>query len=241
MKKINRIFFAGMVAIAVIGFKPLKAQDPGVVDVKMDEEVNESIFSRKHGPNGKHYAYIFWRLSAAVPIQNDQPLKVPASLNYRWGGMYKFRVCNFYALTAELSASTSEYILKNTNVLQPYHLLAQWEHERIVVGAFTGVISNRFNFGKRGNHLGRYLDLGVYGDLYARRSHIFLGEDDKVAIEARREKPDYMNSQSWGFQVGIGVKKIRIVGQYRMSDLLKPGKVNGGDLPRLMLGLELGV
>jgi hypothetical protein len=210
--------------------------------VVMDETVNDQIFSRKFGPNGTHYFWIFGRWAFPVSLRNEQSVKAIFSSDIIYGIHYKYRLNNFLSTGGDFALSTSWSRMQDVNRLNPYSLLSEWDKERIKSNSIMVAWYVRINAGRRGNHLGRYLDAGIYGGYNYFVSHIFSGMDaGKTKIVAMRTAPSYISKMpSWGICGGLGINHIRLTGQYRMSDFLIPGKVNGGDLPRLTLGLEYG-
>jgi hypothetical protein len=121
-------------------------------------------------------------------------------------------------------------------------LIQEWEKERVSLHSFGLVWFHRLNVGMRGNHLGKYVDLGVYAHLTYSTLHRFRGKDGLYEVEAKITNPSYLGRtiperSSYGLQLAFGWNKVALKGQYRMSDQLND--IRWGDLPRLFVGIEL--
>ncbi|HRZ43493.1 MAG TPA: hypothetical protein P5228_12410 [Bacteroidales bacterium] len=224
--------------LAILPLIPLTAQE-----VVLDETVSEEVFSRRFGPNGQHFVYRYFSWYIPVSRLSEQVVKPFASSEVDFGVLYKYRLNNYLSTGGDFRAEFVSYRMKNMNTLQPYQLLPEWEKERVTQINITLAWFGRVNFGKRGNHLGKYLDAGVFGGYSLFNSHIFLGEDKATdtKVNTQRNYLPYLHRWAWGFHAGFGSNYLKISARYRMSDYLIMGKVNGGDLPKLMIGLEIGI
>lgn len=216
---------------------PLVAQD-----VIYSEEHSEEVFTRKWGPNKKHHASSFLRLSAPVNQSSYQTVKVFGSLDFAIGARYKRRFCDFYSTGFDLYYSTGGYNLKTpTKPIGNYGTLSKWDKERYSHSAISGAWYHRFNYGRRGNHLGKYFEAGVYGQYHYILRHRFEGSDidNDISLDSKWANL-HMNRTEWGFQAGFGFNKWKLFGQYRWSDYLTMGKYTI-DLPPLKVGLEVAL
>lgn len=204
--------------------------------IMLDEEVSEEVYSRKIGPNGTHYFSGIFAITSRFSMADELDVKPFRSMGVDVGVRYKLRFCNFYSNVFDLKLSSLRYGLKSVGDIEPYSL-ATWNREYLKGGSMMGSWYQRFNFGKRGNHLGKFIDVGVYGQYNYMIKHRFLGEDGSVKVEAERKAFSYINRTEWGLSAGLGWNKIRFVGRYRMSDLVKPGAATL-DLPRFLVGIE---
>ncbi len=209
--------------------------------VVMDETVSDQVFSKRFGPNGTHYVWQYFSWSVPVTGRSEQQVKTFLSGEYNYGIKYKYRLGTHFSTIGEWNLGASSYAFKKLNTLQPYHLLNEWEDENISMVNTTLAWHGRLNFGKRGNHMGKYLDFGVFGGWNFSRSHIYNGIDNGLDVTALRNKPDYIRKMGWGISCGIGFNHMRLISRYRVSDYLVKGKVNGGDLPKWVIGLEIGL
>lgn len=236
MMYVKHLLLLGL--FAILPLVTLNAQE-----IVMDETVNDEVFSRTFGPNGQHYFHRYFAWSVPVSRLSEQAVKPFSSAQFDFGMLYKYRLNKFLSAGGDFRAEFVSYRLKNMNTLQPYLLLPEWEKEMVTQINTTLAGYGRVNFGKRGNHLGKYLDLGMFGGYSLFNSHVFRGEDivTETDVNAQRNYVPYMRRWAWGFQAGFGVNILKINARYRMSDYLIKGKVNGGDLPKLMIGLEIGI
>jgi hypothetical protein len=102
-----------------------------------------------------------------------------------------------------------------------------------------GLYFIRFNYDRRGNRIGRYFDLGVYGDLNV--SHqVFtrFKNPDQSVTRSYTSRLKYYNRIGYGVQFRAGFNRVAFYAQYRLSDFFYPSK-NLPELPRIMAGIEL--
>ena len=100
----------------------------------------------------------------------------------------------------------------------------------------------QFNFKpKRGNQLGKYLDLGVYGSYNYSRRFMYRLDIVDVAKNAKvtMKKLAYMNPIEYGFSIRLGNGRSCIYSRYRLSDIFNENtNFVSLELPRLTMGLE---
>jgi hypothetical protein len=115
-----------------------------------------------------------------------------------------------------------------------------------------GDVFLRFNIGKRKNTVGNYIDLGAYGEWVYGSSWKMINEYAGTVgspLEFKRgvftaENLEFLESINYGLQARIGYGKFVLFGKYRMSDMFTQNfkdNISGTDLPRLIVGLELGL
>jgi hypothetical protein len=99
---------------------------------------------------------------------------------------------------------------------------------------------NRFNFGKRGNRVGNYLELGAFGQYaFMVRKKVLTENEDKDA-NFKSEKstftaPYEINRLNYYADARIGFGHYVVYGRYLLSDILNE-KANGGQLPAITVG-----
>lgn len=106
----------------------------------------------------------------------------------------------------------------------------------------------RFNIGKTGNKIGKYIETGgFFGHTFA--SSIWtknkvdptLNNGGEI-LESKLKKLDYLNRLSYGLNLRVGLNTVNLWFQYRLSSIFVPSDniYNGNvlpELPRLSLGI----
>jgi hypothetical protein len=95
---------------------------------------------------------------------------------------------------------------------------------------------------RRGNVVGRYLDLLAYGGYalgttYAAEQPAPGGGQQEVVVH----QPPYLARWLGGVGVRVGSNSLALVGRYRLSDALRsPAQPGLSEPPRFTVGFELG-
>lgn len=229
----NLLMISLIFAVNYITVKNLDAQE-----IVIQESIDDDMFSRDRGPNGKHYFTSFLRFTVPISQSDEWAVKSFGVIGLDFGGRYKRRICEFYSTGLDLYLSRHGYALKQVNKIKPYDLLDKWDKERILVTSLGGVWYHRINFNRRGNYLGRYLDLGIYCNLYLQTRRRLKGEHDSIYIKAVDKSRDLLSKSEYGIQAGIGFNTIKLFGQYRVNHNIN--KIHSEiDLPKLRFGLEI--
>ena len=96
----------------------------------------------------------------------------------------------------------------------------------------------RFNYGRRGNQLGKYIDLGGYGNIVFDHTHFTKNKKaDGSTIRSRTTGLNYYQLLNYGLSARVGFNKFVLFGQYRMSNMFY-GDKNLPELPRILAGLQ---
>jgi len=212
------------------------------------------VFERKNasdtvrpstGPNRRHYVYPFITAGfIAQPGFDGAKVKMGHLGQWGVGFRYKYKLSRTFALGFDLSYSVSDYELKkDASKAVPDTIL--YDEQRLIFNNFELGVYFRINFGRRGNILGKYLDLGAYADAVARHTYftrLTLPENGSAlggsVVKSRSTESNYYQKLNYGIQARIGVNRWAIYGQYRLSDMFY-SSYNFQELPRLTLGLQL--
>ena len=228
--------YTALLAIFLLISQPLWPQSVTPVFSKTH---SDEVFHSKWGPNKKHYATGFIRLTEPVSLSSWQAVKIAGSLDFTLGGRYKRRFCNFYSTGFDIFYSTASYNMKNPGELLKVKFMTEIDKERFANHSIAGAWFHRFNYGRRGDHLGKYIEAGVYGQYHFAVRHKFEGKDQNFDITATTSAVNKLvNRSAWGFQAGVGFNKFKVFAQYRMIDYLKP-EYSKTDITPLRVGLEI--
>jgi hypothetical protein len=248
MKKLFLLF-----TIISIPFLMASAQQ-----LKLEHDVAEDTIARKFGPNLRHYAHFYAGIGlVAGPSENaSSQVRYPASHEVVGGIRYKYKVGEVYALGLEVGTSLQIFKLRQKAAKQlpdtVLHDMEKLQFFNLGLGFY-----NRFNWDKRGNYVGNFLDLGVYGNWMLSSVHIHQdnikgGSPSGVeTIRIRESGLNYVEDFNYGFLARLGFNRYVFYGTYRLSDLFDNAYVyrNGdfvktfkfAELPRYTLGFQLSL
>lgn len=216
----------------------------------LSEDVdNYTVFQKqKFGPNSSRFTYNYLRLAFFTPEIYDAqlPIKYGTSFEFSYGIKQKFKLTSWLATGMDLNWSVLNYNLQDTFL----YSIENKQKEKLTLGVVGAELFFRINFGKTGNTLGKYVDLGGFG--YANISNrytIFTKNNNPSVYQASSEKfiyrgMDLYNTFNYGALVRFGVNKFAVVVKYRYSDLFNDNGLqisSNLDLPKFTIGMEFGV
>lgn len=227
--------------------------------VLLYQDVAQDTVKQTFGPNLKYFGHFYGGFGMmAGPAETGSEIDYLKSHEFLMGYRFKYKVGKVYGLGFDATVTFQSVFLKQEEgkTLPTPDL---YEEEKL---KFTNVglgFYNRFNFGKRGNYVGNFLDLGVYGNLMPFKTHIY--EDDHLfglvgpldgvkKVKVRETGLKYLSDTNYGFLARIGFNRYVLYGNYRLSDLFNSGygvaRTDGvikryGELPRLSVGFQIGI
>ena len=151
---------------------------------------------------------------------------------------------NFYAIGVDISYCKTTFRLK----WKPIKILPNdslHDKEKLTFHNLSLGLYNRFNFGKRGNYIGNFLDLGAKVDLpfyvvHFTKDKIDVATNNGRIVKTRTTALTYINPIYYNAFFRFGINKYVITGSYRLSDLFK-GNNKYTELPVMTLGIEIGM
>lgn len=103
-------------------------------------------------------------------------------------------------------------------------------------------LSLRLNVGRRGNYVGRYLDL--LGGVARNVATAHRTEDDPPpgigSVETTEHGLPYLRPWTVGAGARLGIDRYALTGRYRLSSAFLP-QYGYAELPRWLLGVEIGL
>ncbi|MFO7723071.1 MAG: hypothetical protein R6V49_07605 [Bacteroidales bacterium] len=177
----------------------------------------------------------YLRFGGVVP--SGDALATKGGGDFAYGLFYKRRFSNLSSIIVDYSMQFVSYRVKSIGLIDPYYLIPQWDEETVRTTALTMDLTHRFNFGRRGDQIGKYVDIGGYGSWNLGRTHDYQGSDGNRDIQATFYAADYLSKTEAGLQFGIGYNAIGLYGRYRLTNLLMADHL-AVDLPRLIIGVE---
>ena len=204
-----------------------------------------SELDNNFGPNRKYfiYNYVGYGIkSDFVSFDNDNYLPLKSSFEFETGTFYRFRLNKLFAVISDLTFVSSWNRIKlDANPELPVANL-DLNKAKYIYHQVKSALAFQFNFKpKRGNQLGKYLDLGVYGSYNYSRRFMYRLDIVDVAKNAKvtMKKLAYMNPIEYGFSIRLGNGRSCIYSRYRLSDIFNENtNFISLELPRLTIGLE---
>ncbi len=193
------------------------------------------------GPNRKHFVHPFMSFGMCVDVgETGAQVKQPRVDQFSFGIRYKRRLAEHFAWGWDLAYNVNDFSLKQDLIkTTPDSFL--YDSQRMIFNIAQAGLFLRINYGKRGNTLGKYIDLAGYGDVVF--AHTLLTKYhllDNSVVRSRRSGLGYFQRLNYGAQVRFGFKKVIIYGQYRLSDMFyKPE--NFAELPRIIAGFQFSL
>ena len=189
------------------------------------------------GPNYKHYVHSFMSFGTS-PLSGDVGGKTKPGLDhFSFGYRTKLRLAEHFAIGYDLAYSSESFNLKQElTKTSPDNGI--YDSQRLIFHSIRGGLYMRFNAGRRGNSLGKYLDLGGFGEwVFGHTQFTKFKLSDNSVVRVRRSKLEYYQPFNYGLSARLGFNQFILFGNYRMSDIFfKPyGFV---EMPRLMVGLQ---
>ncbi|MFO8087911.1 MAG: hypothetical protein R6T91_08965 [Bacteroidales bacterium] len=209
--------------------------------ILLEENVDYYDEEPEIGPNRKifYHFYMSGGLSFGLSAQSKSPVSPWLSSYVDYGFRYKRKLSEFYSLGVESFLSNKNFRLADKD-RRTFPDERHYDREMVHLLTYGLGFYNRFNFGKRGNYIGNFLDLGVYGDWIFLSRYYYEDEyNDNQSRRISQYSPHYLKSLKYGVLARVGFNNIVVFGQYRLSELIDP---NTGyeDLPLLTVGFQIG-
>jgi hypothetical protein len=193
------------------------------------------------GPNRKHFVHPFMSFGLCIDAgETGAQVRQPRLDQFGFGFRYKRRLAEHFAWGWDLAYNVNDFALKQDLIkTTPDSFI--YDSQRMLFYNAQGGVYIRLNFGKRGNTLGKYLDLAGYGDaVFAHTLYTKYHLLDNSIVRSRRSGLGYFQRLNYGAQVRFGFKKVIFYGQYRLSDMFyKPEKF--AELPRIIAGIQFSL
>jgi hypothetical protein len=209
--------------------------------VLLEQDVKSDTLRPTRGPNLKHFLQGY--IGIGFPVFTNEEVnytKFGSSSAIDFGMRYKRKLASHFAVGLDFGVNLAAYkiaqdygkTVPDTNVN---------DKEKFQINSLTGSAYTRLNIGRRGNHIGNYVDLGVYGSWNCVKKHKTTNENangEKVKVVTSQLK--YIDNFSYGLLGRIGSNRYALTASYRLSDIFKSTYAIP-ELPRLIVGLEIGI
>lgn len=215
--------------------------------ILIKDEVDVTLNESDTGPNKDHYYSTFssFGMLFGAPDSTGSEIVPYKSIYFDMGWRSKRQFSGFFALGNEFNFNLKNYNIKQTDE-KVFGGFQQHKKEKLVLVNANYTLFTRFNFVKRGDHLGKYLDLGAFGEYAFVTRHI---TKDKIASgdgytysKHYLRGLKYVNRVNYGFTARLGFSYLTLFCNYRFSDLFN-NKVFPAypEIPRFTAGISLDV
>jgi len=217
-------------------------------EVVLEENPLADTVEQTWGMNLQHYIHTYLRWDFMVGPNDPGASYKPGSSAFDFGMRYKYKISGFYSIGGDFDflSFANYYLQQNSLSEQINDSVGNYKSERLIFTGFGLEFFNRFNYGRRGNSIGKFIDIGLYGNYSYYVSHYISDDiDDKPygVIELTQRKLKYTERLSYGISGRIGFNRWVVDVRYRLSDRFK--EYTGWDklpeLPRFQIGLEIGL
>jgi len=214
--------------------------------VLFENKVDPDDFYQTYGPNEKNFNHFYFGAGMQI-LQGETGAAINYGTTYtkQIGLRYKRKLNNTFAIGYDLSWMKYNFNLKqDAEKLLPNSVIN--DREMLVLNNFCLELYYRINFGKRGNYMGTFIDMGGYGNWAYRNKHVTVNDfdDDPGLLYGRRivtnRRLKYTQPFNYGVRGRIGINRFVIFCEYRLSGLFKE-EFNLPEFPKLQIGLQIGL
>ena len=221
--------------------------------VLLHEDISKLDFQMpSNGPNYKSFHQLYLNYIFIVPLGDKLEVETDLwkSASFSVGWRYKRKLASWFAVGTGISYTNPIYsITQNANKQVPNNI--QHNREKLRLNNVNLELYTRLNFGKRGNVIGKFIDIGGYAEYAFSLKHFYEDNSDKSnppyysgVTQVNERDLNYIKRFNYGLRTRMGINRWVITASYRLSNLLTDDyKSIVGDyfLPRLAVGAEIGL
>jgi hypothetical protein len=220
--------------------------------VVMDENVAADTIPPTWGPNRRSYTHLFvgYGFVTGNVEGAGASIRYGNSSDFNAGIRHKRKVAGFYDVGFDLYYGlTSFNMQQDSGKIFPTPFL--FENEKVNINHFGLGLFNRLNFGRRGDLIKYFVDIGAWGQWEFMTKHIYLQrhptQNFPFASQTRvaNRGLEYINNINYGLMARVGVRRFSLYGTYRISDVIKNSyqaqPFGFPEMPRFIFGLQFGL
>lgn len=218
-------------------------------NVLLQEEPDTTGEVPLFGRNRAVYAHPLIKLGAVIPVYEDGGeiglLSTTGSAELRT----KAKICSWKSLILDFGYRCDRYSIGKDDALGIPGFGGVHKRERLSLHNISFSLCDRINFGRRGNILGIYTDVGFYGDLLFRGAHLMVNEyydsnsetAERTIQRVKQTHLPFLSRFNYGFTARFGWEWGSFFAMYRINDLVvdRPPLTIYSDFPRFMAGVEM--
>jgi hypothetical protein len=211
------------------------------------EEMENNVYDSDFGPNRRRYNHPYVGFGVTYDIYepgfaDNVAMGLPnRSFMFSSGYTSKLKLSRIFALGFDYSLNAKNISVTQIGQISQINDVNTFNREKFSFFNLGTAPWLRINFDrKRGDILGKYIDLGGYANWHFAHRHRlkhksghWTGRSNKIQTNY---KPDYVNNYEYGVVFKIGLGNFIFYNQIRLSKQLN---LNGIDLPRFTSGMML--
>ena len=210
--------------------------------VIFSESMDDAYKIPDKGRNRSHFGYFYTGYQTFVDAQG--PVAAFPSRNLFFGRRTKYALSRHYSMGWSLEYQNTAFFIAEPMSNDGLEI----NSEKLVLHNLMAEYYNRISLGKVGDNIGKFIDIGVYG------GWIFSNKEVKkysIPIAdygqgiSTYKNLDYIGSFCYGARARVGIDRIAIVADYRITDAFVDQTLEEGSkfsvLPQLSIGIELGL
>lgn len=205
----------------------------------LTEDVDLNSELPKYGPNRQNFTQFY--ISYGIPFGKAEgelmEINSIKSSYFNVGLRYKHKLLRWNSVGMELAYQYTAYRL---NIDDKSNLIIH-DKDKVKTNSLALGFFDRINFGKTGDYLGTFLDLGVYGEFTYGRNYWYKEKQQNDEIfEGLTKKLNSIEKFNYGLMTNIGKNKVVLFAKYRLSDMVSD-KAKFDEMPRFIAGVQLGI
>jgi len=215
--------------------------------VLLEENVKEFFeYKSQSGPNLKNYAHWYLEIGWFVDKVSGDSVEVNYGKTHTFtaGYRYKRKLTNWYAIGGDIQYGRLSYSIKQ-NEVKAFPTTDIHKRENFIVNNIGAELYQRINIGKRGNAIGKYIDMAAYGNWGFNIRHFYEDKLDVAnlyhakQVKVRNKNLNYAIPYNYGVRIRIGIERYAFSVTYRLSELLDD--TYDFEFPRISLGIQIGL
>lgn len=209
--------------------------------VIFSESLDDAYSIPENGRNRSHFGYLYAGYQTFVDAQG--PVAAFPSRNFFFGRRSKYALSRHYSMGWSLEYQNTAYFIADPESNDGLNL----DSKKLVLHNLMAEYYNRITLGKVGDNIGKFIDIGVYGGWIFSNKEVNKYSIPNADYESRStfKNLDYIGSFCYGARARVGIDRIAIVADYRITDaFVDQDQVDGSKfsvLPQISIGIELGL
>lgn len=206
--------------------------------VLLSQDVLQDTVVPKKGPNRKSFSHLYVGYGLIFGDEGNLKTKQPGTSDFRIGYRLKRKVSESFSFGGEVS-----YI---KNSFRPKNNPAGIEKVKFIVNRAEAGLYLRLNYGKRGDKIGNFIDIGGSGG-WIFKSALIQTDKKPVStfinantLQTKYTGLSFIEDLSYSGLIRIGFGRYVFYGEYRISDVIAPA-YSRDDLPRITAGIQIGL
>lgn len=229
MKNILVLVFIFTLSIGLNAQRVLSSQNLAV----------DTIPSEK-GPNKKKFSHFYLGLGTFIGNEEAGVEVNPLlSREFEFGYRTKRALNRHLAWGLDFSFRSQTFgIVQNSSKMFPNNI--QHDKESLILANANLGMYTRISFGKVGNYIGKFMDLGVEG-IVPMSGKLYMKNEmpNGNIVKTEVSKLTYLNPYNYGAYVRFGFTRYAIWGKYRLSDMFTEDS-GYPELSRISAGIQIG-